>query len=208
MPSAPRGRQRDRRPERPVTQIRQISQPTRTSLSPTASGTRAITVVPRFAPGSTVRLPPSNPTRSRIPSSPRRRLSLPVVDSASNPRPSSSITAVTCPFPLEDNAHPPRGSVLKYVRQRLLHHAVQGRLNRRGQTRPFKPDAMKIDLDPRPLRPAVGVVRQGRLKAMVIQRRRPKLQGQVVNLSADQVGQCLKALEAAPAPGTSLGSRP
>ena len=88
-----------------------------------------------------------------------------VADSASNPRPSSSTTADTCPWrPLEDHAHPPGGGVLEDVRQRLLDHPVQGRLDRRGQASPVQPGAVEVDLDPRPLGPPLGVVRQGRLR--------------------------------------------
>ena len=164
-----------------------------------------MTVVPRPGSDSTVSVPPTRATRSRIPSSPagarRTRRA-----SASNPRPSSSTTADDLARrPLEDHAHPPGRGVLGDVRQRLLHDPVQGRLDRGGQAVAVQPGGLEVDLDPRPLGPPLGVVRQGRLQAEVVQRRGPELQGQVVDLPADQVGQGLQALEPVPGRGRVRG---
>ena len=129
--------------------------------------------------------------------------------SASKPPPSSSTTAEHVPGgALEDDAHAAAPGVLEDVRQRLLDDPVQGRLDAGGRRPPSSPGSGSPTSTPDCSRPLLGVVRQGRVQAEVVQGRGAQLQGELVDLRPDQVGQSPGAAGAGPAPADGSGSRP
>ena len=154
-----------------------------------------MTVVPRPGADSTASVPPTRASRSRIPSRPSR---------PSARRGHHRLGVEAAAVVLDDGLRLARRTRWRTRLTRRARACLSTFVSASWTTRyravstgggsraRVQAGALEVDLDPGPLGPPLGVVRQGRLQAEVVQRRGPEFQGQVVDLPADQVGEFLQ----------------